>query len=41
MFCFLQEKSEQLMTRPSNTYPRMRSFWSDYFTETRVFTLQV
>lgn len=27
-------------TRPSNTYPRMREFWTDYFTEDKILTLQ-
>jgi len=32
--------TSRLKTRPSNTYPRMRSFWSDFFPETKVLTLQ-
>ena len=27
-------------TRPSNTYPRMREFWTDYFHEDKIITLQ-
>ena len=27
-------------TRPSNTYPRMRKFWTDYFHEDKIITLQ-
>jgi hypothetical protein len=27
-------------TRPSNTYPRVRAFWTDYFREDKIVTLQ-
>ena len=27
-------------TRPSNTYPRMREFWTEYFHEDKIVTLQ-
>ena len=27
-------------TRPSNTYPRVRAFWTDYFHEDKIVTLQ-